>query len=63
MRVTSFIRAADHLDTSTTRKISLTSSGEAFIEKARQILDGVAEAEGIGGEHGGAGRRTNAKKT
>jgi DNA-binding transcriptional LysR family regulator len=31
----------------TTRKISLTSSGEAFIEKARQILDHVAEAESL----------------
>ena len=71
----SFIRAADHLDTSnaavtrqvaalekrlgtrllnrTTRKISLTSSGEAFIEKARQILDEVADAESIAGERGG----------
>ena len=70
----SFIRAADHLDTSnaavtrqvaalerhlgtrllnrTTRKISLTSSGEAFIEKARQILDEVAEAESMASERG-----------
>ena len=37
----------------TTRKISLTSSGEAFIEKARQILDEVADAESIAGERGG----------
>jgi len=31
----------------TTRKISLTSSGEVFIEKARKILDEVAEAESL----------------
>jgi DNA-binding transcriptional LysR family regulator len=31
----------------TTRKISLTSSGQAFIEKARQILDDVGEAESL----------------
>ena len=37
----------------TTRKISLTSSGEAFIEKARQILDHVAEAESLA-NHGRA---------
>jgi DNA-binding transcriptional LysR family regulator len=34
----------------TTRRISLTSSGEAFLEKARQILADVAEAESIAGE-------------
>lgn len=31
----------------TTRKISLTSSGQAFIDKARQILADVAEAESL----------------
>ena len=35
----------------TTRKISLTSSGEAFLEKARDVLDDVAEAESIAGGH------------
>ncbi len=35
----------------TTRKISLTSSGHAFLEKARQILDDIAEAESIAAEH------------
>jgi len=35
----------------TTRKISLTSSGQAFVEKARQILHDIAEAESIAGEH------------
>lgn len=34
----------------TTRKLSLTSSGQAFVEKARQILDEIAEAESIAGE-------------
>jgi DNA-binding transcriptional LysR family regulator len=34
----------------TTRRISLTSSGEAFLEKARQILAYVAEAESLAGE-------------
>lgn len=36
----------------TTRKLSLTSSGEAFLGKAREILDDIAEAEGtFGGRH------------
>jgi len=34
----------------TTRKLSLTSSGQAFVEKARQILDEIVEAEAIAGE-------------
>ncbi|HZS69914.1 MAG TPA: LysR substrate-binding domain-containing protein [Burkholderiales bacterium] len=34
----------------TTRKISLTSSGEAFVDKARRILEEIAEAESIAGE-------------
>lgn len=37
----------------TTRKISLTSSGEAFMEKARQILEQVADAESVAGERDG----------
>ena len=35
----------------TTRKISLTSSGQGFIEKARQILEDIAEAESVAGVH------------
>jgi DNA-binding transcriptional LysR family regulator len=36
----------------TTRRLSLTPSGQAFLEKARGILDDIAEAEGIaGGRH------------
>ena len=33
----------------TTRKLSLTSAGEMFLEKARQILADVAEAESLAG--------------
>lgn len=34
----------------TTRKLSLTSSGEAFLDKARQILSDIEEAESVAGE-------------
>lgn len=34
----------------TTRKVSLTSSGQAFVEKARHILQAIEEAESFAGE-------------
>jgi DNA-binding transcriptional LysR family regulator len=42
----------------TTRKVSLTSSGEAFLEKARKVLADVEDAEIIAGE-----RRTDPSGT